>query len=42
MLNKDLCVKYGSRLDLVEAQTMMYIAKNTSIPVPKVYFAFTE
>jgi aminoglycoside phosphotransferase len=42
MLTKDLCVKYGARLDLVEAQTMIYVAKNTGIPVPKVYFAFTH
>lgn len=42
MLTKDLCVKYGWRLDIVEAQTMMYVAKHTSIPVPKVYFAFTH
>jgi aminoglycoside phosphotransferase len=42
MLTKDLCVKYGARLDLVEAQTMLYIAQNTTIPVPKVYFAFTH
>lgn len=42
MLTGHLCVKYGSRLDNVEAQTMIYIAKNTSIPVPKVYFAFTH
>jgi aminoglycoside phosphotransferase len=42
MLTKDLCVKYGARLDLVEAQTMIYVAENTSIPVPKVYFAFTH
>jgi aminoglycoside phosphotransferase (APT) family kinase protein len=42
MLTGDLCVKYGSRLDIVEARTMIYIAKNTSIPVPKVYFAFTH
>jgi aminoglycoside phosphotransferase (APT) family kinase protein len=42
MLTSDLCVKYGSRLDLVEAQTMLSIAQNTSIPVPKVYFAFAH
>jgi aminoglycoside phosphotransferase len=42
MLTKDLCVKYGARLDIVEAQTMIYIAKNTNIPVPKVCFAFTH
>ncbi|KEQ64381.1 kinase-like protein [Aureobasidium melanogenum CBS 110374] len=42
MLTSDLCVKYGSRLDVVEAQTMLFIAKHTSIPVPKIYFAFTD
>jgi aminoglycoside phosphotransferase len=42
MLTNNLCVKYGWRLDAVEAQTMMYVAKHTSIPVPKVYFAFTH
>lgn len=42
MLTSGLCVKFGNRLDLVEAQTMLFIAKNTSIPVPKVYFAFTD
>jgi aminoglycoside phosphotransferase len=42
MLTKDLCVKYGSSLDLVKAQSMVYIAKNTGIPVPKVHLAFTH
>jgi len=42
MLTKDLCVKYGARLDMTEAETMIYVAKNTRIPVPKVYFAFTH
>jgi aminoglycoside phosphotransferase len=42
MLTKDLCVKYGGRLDIVEAQTMLFVAKRTSVPVPKVYFAFTH
>ncbi|KAH0284987.1 kinase-like protein [Aureobasidium namibiae CBS 147.97] len=42
MLTSDLCVKFGNRLDLAEAQTMLFVTKYTSIPVPKVYFAFTE
>ncbi|KAH0357614.1 kinase-like protein, partial [Aureobasidium melanogenum] len=42
MLTSNLCVKYGSRLDIVEAQTMLFIAKHTSIPVPKICFAFTH
>jgi aminoglycoside phosphotransferase (APT) family kinase protein len=32
----------GGRLDAVETQTVLFIGKNTSIPVPKVYFAFTH
>jgi aminoglycoside phosphotransferase (APT) family kinase protein len=42
MLTSDLCVKYGGRLDAVEAQTMLFVGKNTTVPVPKVYFAFTH
>lgn len=40
MLTKNMCVKCGSFTDLVEAQNMMYIAKHTTIPVPKVHLAF--
>lgn len=42
MLTKDLCVKYGSRIDLLEAQSMIFIARYTSVPVPAVHFAFTH
>jgi hypothetical protein len=42
MLNKDLCVKYGRRINLVEAQTMVFVARHTSLPVPTVHFAFTH
>lgn len=42
MLTNNLCVKYGRRIDLVEAQTMIYIARLTSIPVPKIHLAFTH
>lgn len=42
MLTNDICVKYGPRIDIVEAQTIMYIAKHTKIPVPKIYLAFTH
>ena len=42
MLTSDLCVKYGGRLDIVEAQTMLFIAKSTSVPVPRTHFAFTH
>jgi hypothetical protein len=40
MLKSYLCVKYSSRLDLVEAQNMLFTANDTSVPVPKLYFAF--
>jgi hypothetical protein len=40
MLTKDLCVKYGSRIYLVEAQSMIYVARHTTIPVPAVHLAF--
>ena len=42
MLSKDLCVKYGQRIDLVEAQTMVFVARNTILPVLKVYCAFVH
>jgi hypothetical protein len=42
MLTKDLCVKYGSRIYLVEAQSMIYVARHTTIPVPVVHLAFTH
>lgn len=40
MLTKNICVKYGSLHDPMEAQTMMFIAQRTNIPVPKVYMSF--
>ena len=30
-------VKYGMQIDLSEGQAIFYVAKNTSVPVPKVY-----
>ncbi|RAK97680.1 kinase-like protein [Aspergillus ibericus CBS 121593] len=42
MLTDKLCVKYGRRIHLSEASTMRFIAEHTSIPVPKVYCAFTH
>ncbi|MCJ1405707.1 hypothetical protein MMC11_008937 [Xylographa trunciseda] len=42
MLSNGLCVKYGPLRRLSEAQTMCFIARNTSIPVPKVICAFTR
>jgi len=42
MLSDSLVLKSGSLVQLAEASTMRYIAKNTSIPVPKVYCAFVR
>ncbi|KAI8937905.1 hypothetical protein NX059_005589 [Plenodomus lindquistii] len=41
-LSRKLCVKYGTRTSLSEASTMQFVAKHTSIPVPRVYCAFTK
>lgn len=42
MLTDRLCVKYGSLVNLSEASTMIFISQHTSLPVPKVYCAFTH
>lgn len=42
MLTDRVCVKCGPDLQLSEASTMRFISQNTSIPVPKVYCAFTR
>lgn len=39
-LTDTICVKYGPLRHLPEASTIDFIARNTSIPVPKVYCAF--
>ncbi|KAJ6263578.1 hypothetical protein Dda_2142 [Drechslerella dactyloides] len=36
-----VAVKYGSRLEVKEATTMIFIAEHTSIPVPKVHAVYT-
>lgn len=41
-LPRNLCVKYGSSVNLGEASTLQFVAKHTSIPVPRVYCAFTH
>jgi len=35
-----MVMKYGTEIQLSEASTLRFVAKNTSIPVPKVYCAF--
>lgn len=37
-----LCIKFGDVVTLSEANTLRFIAKHTSIPVPKVHHAFTH
>jgi aminoglycoside phosphotransferase (APT) family kinase protein len=41
-LNDNLCIKYGRQRHLPEASTLVFIARNTCIPVPKVYCAFSR
>lgn len=41
-LTGTLCVKYGDLVNLSEALALQFIAAHTSIPVPKVYCAFTH
>ena len=35
------CIKFGESVTLAEANTLRFIARYTTIPVPKVYYAFT-
>ena len=42
MLTDQICVKFGQDMDLTEAATLRFISENTSLPVPKVYIAFTH
>ncbi|KAL6706640.1 hypothetical protein ACN47E_005182 [Coniothyrium glycines] len=38
----NLCIKFGDAVTLSEANTLRFIAKHTSIPVPKVHHAFVH
>ncbi|CZT45567.1 uncharacterized protein RSE6_05885 [Rhynchosporium secalis] len=38
----NFCIKFGEFVTLSEADTLRFIAEHTSIPVPKVYHAFTS
>ncbi|KAL4968843.1 aminoglycoside phosphotransferase family protein [Aspergillus stella-maris] len=40
MVIEKLCVEYGRRVHLFEASTMRFVAQHTTIPDPKVLFAF--
>jgi aminoglycoside phosphotransferase len=42
ILYLDLCIKFGDAVTLSEANTLQFIAKHTSIPIPKVHHAFTH
>ncbi|KAH6664027.1 hypothetical protein B0J14DRAFT_621331 [Halenospora varia] len=41
-ISDNLCLKFGTLKHLPEASTLQFIARNTSIPVPKVHCAFTR
>jgi hypothetical protein len=40
-ISPTMIVKYGSHASLIEAKTMLFIAQHTSLPVPKLYAAYT-
>ncbi|KAH9883044.1 hypothetical protein J1614_000411 [Plenodomus biglobosus] len=42
LLSGKICVKCGTGVSLNEATTMQFVAKHTSIPVPRVYCAFAK
>lgn len=42
MLSGKLYIKYGRRVHLSEVLTMHFVLQHTSIPVPKVLYAFTH
>lgn len=39
-MSPSMLVKYGAHASLIEAKNMLYVAENTSIPVPKLYAAY--
>jgi hypothetical protein len=41
-VSDNLCIKFGPLRHLPEASTIQFIAEHTSIPVPKIYCAFTH
>jgi aminoglycoside phosphotransferase len=41
-LSERICVKYGTRATFSEASTIQFVAKHTSILVPRVYCAFAS
>ena len=41
-ISNKLCIKFGPLRNLPETSAMRFIAQHTSIPVPKVYCAFTR
>jgi len=41
-LSRTLCVKIRSATNLSEASTLQFVAKHTSLPVPRVYCAFVS
>ncbi|KAF1852212.1 kinase-like protein [Cucurbitaria berberidis CBS 394.84] len=42
ILYLNFCIKFGDCVTLAEANTLQFIANHTSIPVPRVYHAFTH
>ena len=41
-VGRHFVVKYGKAIDIIEGENMLYIQRNTTIAVPKVYTLYTE
>ena len=41
-ISPTMTVKCGGHTSLIEAETMLYVAEKTSIPIPKVFVAYTH
>jgi len=39
---EDKVIKYGSRVSLTEAESIIFVSENTSVPVPKVFKYFEK
>jgi len=40
-ISSTMLVKYGTHASLIEAKTMSFVAQQTSLPIPKLYAAYT-
>lgn len=41
-LGQHFVVKFGFGINLIEGENMLFISKNTSVPVPRVYALYAD